>query len=270
MPDAVVVGAGPNGLVAANLLVDAGWTVEVLEAQPEPGGAVRSDRGVHPDYVSDLFSAFYPLAAASPVLAGLDLRAEGLSWSRAPRVLAHPLPDGRCALLERGAEETAEGLDMFAAGDGAAWLDLYGTWNRLGPDLLRALFTPFPPVRSGVRLAAGLRAAAWSAPGADAVAARPSPGGGTVSRRGRQAPARGQRAARGPRARSGGQRGLRVADVHARTDLRISGAGRRSRCAHRRSGAAPGAARRRGPLREACRRDRRTRRTSRRRTHSGG
>ncbi|MGW0673199.1 phytoene desaturase family protein [Streptomyces sp. NPDC002746] len=159
MPDAVVVGAGPNGLVAANLLADAGWTVEVLEAQPEPGGAVRSDRGVHPDYVSDLFSAFYPLAAASPVLAGLDLRAEGLSWSRAPRVLAHPLPDGRCALLERGAEETAAGLDMFAAGDGAAWLDLYGTWNRLGPDLLRALFTPFPPVRSGVRLAARLRAA---------------------------------------------------------------------------------------------------------------
>ncbi|MFD0851921.1 FAD-dependent oxidoreductase, partial [Actinomadura adrarensis] len=36
--DAVVIGAGPNGLVAANLLADAGWTVEVLEARPEPGG----------------------------------------------------------------------------------------------------------------------------------------------------------------------------------------------------------------------------------------
>ncbi|WP_406387569.1 phytoene desaturase family protein [Streptomyces sp. NBC_00887] len=159
MPDAVVIGAGPNGLVAANLLAAAGWSVEVLEEQPEPGGAVRSDRGVHPDYVSDLFSAFYPLAAASPVLAGLDLQDEGLNWSCAPRVLAHPLPDGRCAVLERGVEDTADGLDMFAAGDGPAWLDLYGTWNRLGPDILRALFTPFPPVRSGVRLAARLRAA---------------------------------------------------------------------------------------------------------------
>lgn len=159
MPDAVVIGAGPNGLVAANLLAAAGWSVEVLEAQPEPGGAVRSDRGVHPDYVSDLFSAFYPLAAASPVLGGLELQEEGLEWSRAPRVLAHPLPDGRCAVLERGARETAAGLDMFAAGDGAAWLDLYGTWTRLGPDILRALFTPFPPVRATVRLAAKLRAA---------------------------------------------------------------------------------------------------------------
>ncbi|WP_217231656.1 phytoene desaturase family protein [Streptomyces anulatus] len=159
MPDAVVIGAGPNGLVAANLLAAAGWSVEVLEAQPGPGGAVRSDRGVHPDYVSDLFSAFYPLAAASPVLGGLELHEEGLEWSRAPRVLAHPMPDGRCAVLERGVRETAAGLDAFAAGDGAAWLDLYDTWTRLGPDILRALFTPFPPVRATVRLAAKLRAA---------------------------------------------------------------------------------------------------------------
>ncbi|MGY0070322.1 phytoene desaturase family protein [Streptomyces sp. QTS137] len=158
MPDAVVIGAGPNGLVAANLLTDAGWNVEVLEEQPEPGGAVRSDRGVHPDYVSDVFSAFYPLAAASPVLADLRLQEEGLSWSNAARVLAHPLPDGRCAVLERRSEETAAGLDAFAAGDGAAWLALCETWNRMGPDLLGALFTPFPPVRSAARLAVRLRA----------------------------------------------------------------------------------------------------------------
>ncbi|MFJ6793137.1 phytoene desaturase family protein [Streptomyces sp. NPDC091268] len=158
MPDAVVIGAGPNGLVAANVLVDAGWSVEVLEAQEEPGGAVRSDRGVHPDYVSDVFSAFYPLAAASPVLARLDLAAEGLRWSHAPSVLAHPLPDGRCAVLERRVEDTCAGLGGFDAADAGAWQDLYRTWGRVGPDLVQALFTPFPPVRSGLRLAAKLRA----------------------------------------------------------------------------------------------------------------
>ncbi|GLV88045.1 dehydrogenase [Streptomyces lavendulae subsp. lavendulae] len=159
MPDAVVIGAGPNGLVAANLLVDSGWSVEVLEAQEEPGGAVRSDRGVHPEYVSDLFSAFYPLAASSPVLARLDLAAEGLRWSHAPRVLAHPLPDGRCAVLERRVEETSAGLEAFAPADGDAWRNMYRTWSRVGPDLVRALFTPFPPVRAGLRLATKLRAA---------------------------------------------------------------------------------------------------------------
>ncbi|OEJ30346.1 phytoene desaturase family protein [Streptomyces subrutilus] len=158
MPDAVVVGAGPNGLVAANLLADAGWSVEVLEAQEEPGGAVRSDRGAHPDYVSDVFSAFYPLAAASPVIAGLDLAADGLRWSHAPSVLAHPLADGRCAVLERRVQDTCAGLAEFAAADADAWHGMYRTWARVGPDLVQALFTPFPPVRSGLRVAAKLRA----------------------------------------------------------------------------------------------------------------
>lgn len=97
MPDAVVIGAGPNGLVAANLLADAGWSVEVLEEQPEPGGAVRHDHGVSPAYVSDVFSAFYPLAVATPVLTALRLDRYGLRWSHAPSVLAHPLTDGSCA-----------------------------------------------------------------------------------------------------------------------------------------------------------------------------
>ncbi|MFJ6602317.1 phytoene desaturase family protein [Streptomyces lydicus] len=159
MPDAVVIGAGPNGLVAANLLADRGWTVDVLEAQPEPGGAVRSDRGVHPDYVNDLCSSFYPLAAASPVLSALRLEEEGLRWSHAPRVLAHPLRDGRCAVLERRVPDTARALDGFAVGDGAAWRDLCDVWDRVGHDLIDALFAPFPPVRAGARLLARLRGA---------------------------------------------------------------------------------------------------------------
>ncbi|MCK8677724.1 phytoene desaturase family protein [Streptomyces lichenis] len=158
-PDAVVVGAGPNGLVAANLLLDAGWSVEVLEAQDEPGGAVRSDRAVHPDYISDTFSAFYPLAAASPVLARLRLEDEGLRWSHAPKVLAHPLGDGRCAVLDRDRAATAAALAQFAAADALGWQRLCGIWDRLGDSVLDALFTPFPPLRPALRMAAQARAA---------------------------------------------------------------------------------------------------------------
>ncbi|GAB2756130.1 phytoene desaturase family protein [Streptomyces bullii] len=159
MPDAVVIGAGPNGLVAANVLADAGWSVEVLEEQPEPGGAVRHDRGVDPAFVNDLFSSFYPLAAASPVLARLRLEDHGLRWSHAPSVLAHPLTDGSCAVLDRNIDATAASLEAFAPGDGAAWRRLHDVWQRLRPDLLDALFTPFPPVRAAARLAYRLRAA---------------------------------------------------------------------------------------------------------------
>ncbi|AMW14091.1 FAD-dependent oxidoreductase [Streptomyces qaidamensis] len=159
MPDAVVIGAGPNGLVAANVLADAGWSVEVLEEQPEPGGAVRHDRGVDPAFVNDLFSSFYPLAAASPVLAALHPEEHGLRWSHAPGVLAHPLTDGSCAVLDRNIGTTAASLDTFEPGDGAAWRRLHDVWQNLRPGLLEALFTPFPPVRATARLALRLRAA---------------------------------------------------------------------------------------------------------------
>ncbi|MER8222136.1 NAD(P)/FAD-dependent oxidoreductase [Streptomyces sp. NPDC094143] len=159
MPDAVVIGAGPNGLVAANLLADAGWSVQVLEEQPEPGGAVRHDRGVDPAFVSDLFSSFYPLAAASPVLDSLRLHDHGLRWSHAPSVVAHPLTDGSCAVLGRDVDATAASLDAFDPADGDAWRRLHDVWQGLRTDLLDALFTPFPPVRATARLALRLRAA---------------------------------------------------------------------------------------------------------------
>ena len=150
--DAVVIGAGPNGLVAANALVDAGWEVLVLEEQQQVGGAVRTAEVTAPGFRNDLFSAFYPLAAASPIIRDLHLERHGLTWLRAPDVLAHALDDGRAAVLHHDPAETAAGLDAFAAGDGDAWLELVRGWQRIRDPLLDALFTPFPPVVSGGKL----------------------------------------------------------------------------------------------------------------------
>lgn len=157
--DAVVVGAGPNGLVAANALADAGWDVLLLETNDRVGGAVRSDRSTHPDFVSDQFSSFYPLAAASPVIKDLQLTDHGLNWVQAPSVLAHPLTDGRAAVLHRAVADTAANLETFGAGDGDAWISLCEQWQRVRDPLLDALFSPLPPVRSTVALARRLGAA---------------------------------------------------------------------------------------------------------------
>ena len=154
--DAVVIGAGPNGLVAANLLADAGWRVLVLEAQAEPGGAVRSGELTHPGYVHDRFSAFYPLGVASPVMRALDLEQHGLRWRRAPAVLAHPTADGRCAVLSTDVEETAASVRQFAAGDGDAWRAMATEFSRLRGPLLDSMMSPIPPVRGPVRLAGTL------------------------------------------------------------------------------------------------------------------
>lgn len=159
MPDAVVIGAGPNGLVAANVLADAGWSVCLVEATEEVGGAVRTGELTLPGYRHDFFSAFYPLAAASPVLRSMDLERYGLTWRRAPLVLAHPLPDGRCASLSTDVEVTARSLEAFAAGDGEAWKEVAAEWEAIGDRIIASLLRPFPPVRSavglGVRLGVG-------------------------------------------------------------------------------------------------------------------
>ncbi len=151
--DAVVVGAGVNGLVAANVLADHGWSVLVLEAQPTPGGAVRSDREAHPDFLHDTFSAFYPLAAASPVVQALRLEEHGLEWCRAPAVVGNPFPDGEWALLARDRDLTAQLMDLQHPGDGEAWRELCAQWDRIGDHVVGALTRPFPPLRDAVGLA---------------------------------------------------------------------------------------------------------------------
>jgi phytoene dehydrogenase-like protein len=150
--DAVVVGAGPNGLVAANLLADAGWDVVLVEANDHIGGAVRSSTDVHSSFVHDTFSSFYPLAAVSPTIKSLNLGEYGLEWSNAPAPVGNPLRTGGWALVHPEPADTAQALDAHTPGDGQAWLDLYSDWERVGPAITEALLTPFPPVRAGTAL----------------------------------------------------------------------------------------------------------------------
>lgn len=150
--DAIVIGSGPNGLVAANLLANRGWDVVILETQPVIGGAVRSDSSVRPGYVHDTYSSFYPFAAASPAIRALDLEQHGLTWAHAPAVVGTPFRDGPWALVHRDAQATAKCLDEFAAGDGEAYLQLVNAWERIGESVMGAMLTPFPPIRNGVKM----------------------------------------------------------------------------------------------------------------------
>lgn len=156
--DAVVIGSGPNGLVAANVLADAGRDVLVLEAEDVPGGAVKSAELAAPGFVSDLFSSFYPLGIGSPVLGDLHLEDHGLRWRHAPHVLAHPLEDGRTAVLSRDLATTAASVATFDERDAAAWEQVFAEWRQLQPHLVHSLMTPFPPVRSAAGLARRLGA----------------------------------------------------------------------------------------------------------------
>lgn len=159
--DAVVVGGGHNGLIAATHLADAGWDVVVLEAGSRTGGAVRTDRRLDERFATDVFSAFYPMSVSSPVIAGLHLEDHGLRWSHAPTVLTNVRSDGPAAVLHRDAARTADGLEEDCPGDGAAWRRLDAEWRRYGHELVGALLSPFPPARATARLGWAARSDLW-------------------------------------------------------------------------------------------------------------
>ncbi len=147
--DAVVIGSGPNGLVAATLLADAGWDVLVLEQRDTPGGAVASAEITAPGFTNDVYSAFYPLGLGSPVIGALNL---DVQWQHAPAVLAHVLPDDRVALLSRDVETTAKSVGAFAHADADRWQAEHARWMAVRDAVLESLMRPFPPVRGALSL----------------------------------------------------------------------------------------------------------------------
>lgn len=137
-PDAVVVGAGPNGLAAAVALARAGWRVQVREASDGVGGGARTLPLTLPGFLHDRCSAVHPLAAASPFLRELPLGAQGLAWIAPPVACAHPFDDGTAALLLRSPRETGETLGP----DAGAWRALLGPLAGDFEDLAAEVLAP--------------------------------------------------------------------------------------------------------------------------------
>jgi phytoene dehydrogenase-like protein len=152
--DAVVVGAGPNGLAAACVLARAGQRVLLVEARAQAGGGVSSGELTLPGFTHDLGSAVHPFGVASPVFRSLELHRYGLRWVHPPAPLVHPLDGGRAVSLERSVAATAAGLGR----DGAAYSRLVAPlarwWERIQPlvvDPLRFPAHPFAAARFGLR-----------------------------------------------------------------------------------------------------------------------
>ena len=137
--DAVVVGAGPNGLAAALTIAAAGRSVLVLEAADTPGGGARTAELTLPGFRHDVCSAIHPLAVGSPFFRGLALTPAEVEWIHSPLLVAHPLDDGTAGELHRDVAATARALGA----DGAAWQRLFGPlaagWEAMAPDLLSPL-----------------------------------------------------------------------------------------------------------------------------------
>jgi phytoene dehydrogenase-like protein len=142
LPDAVVVGAGPNGLAAAIELARNGRSVHLIEAASSVGGGTRTAELTLPGFHHDVCSAVHPLALGSPFLRTLPLEQFGLELIEPPTQAAHPLDDGGAVTLMRSLDETADSLGT----DARAYRSLIGPfarhWDRLAEAMLGPLTRP--------------------------------------------------------------------------------------------------------------------------------
>ncbi|AOW91478.1 hypothetical protein BC342_29150 [Streptomyces olivaceus] len=164
MLDAVVVGAGPNGLTAAVELARRGFSVAVFEARDTVGGGARTEELTLPGFRHDPCSAAHPLGINSPAFRSLPLERYGLEWLHAGLPMAHPFPDGSAAVLSRSVGETAA---SFGARDAGAYRRLVERflprWDTLARDFMSLPLTALP--RDPVTLArfglVGLPPSTW-------------------------------------------------------------------------------------------------------------
>lgn len=138
MRDAVVVGAGPNGLTAAVELARRGLSVELFEARGTVGGGCRTEELTLPGFRHDPCAAVHPLGAGSPAFRRMPLERYGLQWLHPPLPMAHPFADGTSAVLSRSVGETAMSLGPRDAGAYRRLVAPYrGRWDALAADFLR-------------------------------------------------------------------------------------------------------------------------------------
>lgn len=146
--DAVVVGSGPNGLIGAITLADAGLKVLLLEGADEFGGGLRSAALTLDGFIHDMCATVLPMVRASAAFRNLDLPVE---WAFPDVQAAHPLDGQDAVLLHRDVAETAAGLG--SARDAAAWRQSAGVTARDGFGLVDSLLAPLSLPRAPLRLA---------------------------------------------------------------------------------------------------------------------
>ena len=149
--DAIVVGAGHNGLAAAVHLAAKGWSVLVLERNAEPGGAVKTREITLPGFRHDLYAMNLSMFAGSGFFAAHKdrLLAHGLGFVPAADCFATAFPDGTWLGVSKDLEATVARIAALSEKDATAWRRMVAEFGADAPHLFALLGAPMPSFQAG-------------------------------------------------------------------------------------------------------------------------
>jgi phytoene dehydrogenase-like protein len=143
--DAIVIGAGHNGLVTAAYLAQAGHRVAVFERRANVGGAVATEEIV-PGYRFDIGGSAHILIRLTPIIEELGLERYGLEYIELDPLFFAPYEDGDSLFIHRDADRTANELERAFPGDGDGYRRLIDDWTpfaRLVKESFLSVPSPF-------------------------------------------------------------------------------------------------------------------------------
>lgn len=140
--DALVIGAGHNGLACACYLARAGLTTGIVEKNRQVGGMSTTEEITLPGFYSDVHAFGYQFASLSPAASELNLKDFGLEFINPSIPFAHVFPDGECVYMSRHLEDTCNALARFSIQDASKWGLLYKKWLGSKEDIIKSLNSP--------------------------------------------------------------------------------------------------------------------------------
>ena len=143
--DVVIIGAGPNGLMAAAYLAKAGLKVALVEARYEIGGGLATDELLYPCYSSNPHVVYHLMVDYMPVIRDFNLDGPALVWIKPNAQTGMVFEDGKSLLLSRMIEDTKDSISKFSFEDAVAFGRVMRSWRRIVDEIVAPL-TYIPPM----------------------------------------------------------------------------------------------------------------------------
>lgn len=143
--DVVIIGAGPNGLIAGAYLAKAGLSVAVVERRFEAGGGLATEENLYPCYASNPHVLYHMMVDYMPAIRDFELDGPALTWIKPNCQTGMVFDDGSSLLLSRMVQDTKDSISKFSFKDAVTFGKVIREWRRIVDDIV-APATYIPPM----------------------------------------------------------------------------------------------------------------------------